>query len=264
MQAGGAGVAGLGILLLNLIAEQTGSAMTPTQHLAALVVFTAVVVVLVLAGRKNDKLARRVFAGIALGAWLLSSVFYVLPKNIEPDKSLPIQACDLLALFAVITLALPSRLMRAVMYFGGVGLTTQAFITPTSDIGGPGNIKFWIFWSLHGVVLATAIYVVAVDRFRPTVVDLRNASLFWGGYAVAMIALNYGTFVAGLNGGQGWYYGYLGPTLPEIVSGSILRHFGDWPVRPMVMMLFALSVFILIWLPWAVGRKVLCPHEQET
>lgn len=226
------------------------STFTTTHHLLSLGAFAMVVVVMVLSGRAHDKLTRRIGAVIGLGVWLLSGVFYTLPANIEPDKSLPIQACDLLALLAPLTLFRPSRLLQAVVYFGGFGLTTQAFVTPTSDIGGPDNIKFWIFWLLHGVILATAIYVVMVDRFRPAFEDLRNAVLFWGGYAIAMIALNYVTYLGGLNDGQGWYYGYLGPTLPDIVSGSVLKHLGEWPLRPLLMMLLAMSIFVLLYLPW--------------
>lgn len=222
--------------------------------MASLAVFVVLVVAMVVSGRINDKVTRRVGAAIGFGVWLLSAVFYTLPVNLEPDKSLPIQACDILVLLAPITLARPSRFLYAVVYFGGIGLTTQGFVSPTSDIGAPDNIKFWIFWLLHGTIVATAIYIIAVDRFHPQLKDLRNAVLFWGGYAIAMIALNYGTFTAGLNEGQGWYYGYLGPTLPDIVAGSVLRHLGEWPVRPVMMMLLGLSIFVLLYLPWPVYR----------
>lgn len=230
-----------------MLAEST---FTTTHHIGALVGFAVCTTVLVLAGRKDPTRTRWVFAGISLGAWLLSSVFYLLPAHIEPNVSLPIQACDLLALFAAITLALPSRFMKAVMYFGGFGMTTQAFATPTSDIGAPDNIKFWIFWLLHGVILATAIYIVVVDKFRPAFKDFRRASLFWLVYALAMIGLNYGTYLAGLNDGKGWYYGYLGPYVPDIVAGSVLRFLGEWPIRPLMMMLIILTIFTLLYLPW--------------
>lgn len=238
-----------------MLAEST---FTTTHHIGTLVGFALCTAALVAAGLKNDRVTRYVFATLSMGAWLLSSIFYVLPANIEPDKSLPIQACDLLALFAAITLVLPSRFMKAVMYFGGFGMTTQAFATPTSDIGAPDNIKFWIFWLLHGVILACAIYIVVVNKYRPAIKDFVTASVFWFIYALLMVALNYGTYAAGFNDGQGWYYGYLGPTLPEIVQGSILRHLGDWPVRPMLMMLIILAMFVLVYLPW-----VLIPKRKE-
>lgn len=226
------------------------STFTTTHHLLSLGTFALIVATMILSGRRYDKWTRYIAAAIGFGVWLLSAVYYTLPANIEPDKSLPIQACDLLVLLAPLALARPSRLMHAVVYFGGFGLTTQAFVTPTSDIGGPDNIKFWIFWMLHGVILSTAIYIVAVQRFRPQIKDLRNAVLFWFVYAVAMIGLNYSTYLGGLNDGQGWYYGYLGPTLPDIVAGSVLKHLGEWPVRPLMMMLLALAFFVMLYLPW--------------
>lgn len=228
------------------------STFTTTHHLLSLSTFTVVVVAMVLAGRRRDQLTRRIGAAIGFGVWLFSAVYYTLPANIEPDKSLPIQACDLLVLIAPLTLFRPSRFLQSVVYFGGFGLTTQAFLTPTSDIGGPDTIKFWIFWLLHDVIIATAIYVVAVDRFKPSLKDLRNAVLFWFVYAVAMISLNYGAHLGGLNDGQGWYYGYLGPELPGIVAGSVLKYLGEWPLRPLLMMLSGLVVFGLLYLPWPV------------
>lgn len=235
---------------------QSTSALTTTQHVCALIVFGVIVSLMVVMGRRHDRATRRTAAVIGMGIWLFSGIYYVMPAHLEPDKSLPIQACDLLALLAPLVLALPSRLVRTLVYFGGFGLTTQAFVTPTSDIGGPDNIKFWIFWTLHGSILATSIYIIAVDRYRPTLKDLSVAVLGWGGYALAMIALNYGTYRAGLNNGDGWYYGYLGPSLPDVVQGSVLKYLGPWPVRPVMMMLFGLVVFVLCWLPWAVAGRI--------
>jgi len=237
------------------VLAQAQSTFTPTHHAWSLAVFALFVAGLVVAGRHNDRLTRRLFAAVGLGVWLLSGVYYVLPANIELDKSLPIQACDVLVLLAPIVLAMPSRLMRAVVYFGGFGLTTQAFVTPTSDIGAPDNIKFWIFWLLHGTILATALYIVLVDRFRPTFRDLCTAVAFWFVYGVAMIALNYSTYLAGLNNGDGWYYGYLGPSLPDIVAGSVLKYLGPWPLRPFMVMLLALTLYVLLWLPWLLVPK---------
>lgn len=239
-----------------LAAAEAYSVFTPTHHAWSLVVFVVVVVGLVLAGRRWDVPTRRTIAAVGFGVWLLSGVYYVLPANLEPDKSLPIQACDLLALIAPLTLMLPSRLLRSVTYFGAFGLTAQAFATPVSGIGGPDSIKFWIFWLLHGVIVGTAIYLVAVDRFRPSFSDLRRAVIFWGVYAIAMIALNFGTYVGDLNHGDGWYYGYLGPSIPQEASGTILSKLGPWPLRPLMMMLVALTIFVLLWLPWAAAQWI--------
>jgi hypothetical integral membrane protein (TIGR02206 family) len=230
-----------------LLAQST---FTTTHHLLSLGTFVVVVVAILAAGRSHDQLTRRIVASVGLGVWLLSGVYYLLPANIEPHMSLPIQACDVLALLAPLALWRPSRWLYAAVYFGGFAFTTQAFMTPTSDIGGPDNIKFWIFWLLHGSIVATAIYIVTIDRFRPRLRDLRNAVFFWGVYTVAMISLNYGTYLGGLNGGQGWYYGYLGPTLPDVVADSILKHLGQWPIRPLMMMLLAFVIFMLLYLPW--------------
>ena len=76
------------------------STFTTTHHLLSLGTFALVVVAMILAGRHNDKRTRLIAAAVGFGVWLLSAVYYTLPANLEPDKSLPIQACDLLVLLA--------------------------------------------------------------------------------------------------------------------------------------------------------------------
>lgn len=234
------------------------SEFTGTHHLWSLGVFAAVMAAMIVSGRRSDRATRRVMAGFGFAVWLLSSIYYLLPANIEPDKSLPIQACDILGLLAPIYLLLPSRWLQSVVYFGGFGLTTQAFVTPVVDTG-PDTLVFWIFWLLHGVILAASIYIVAVEGFRPAFKDYRNAVAVWCGYALAMVALNFATHAAGLNNGDGWYYGYLGPSIPDEAADSVLKFLGPWPVRPLAMMGLALGFFTLLYVPW-----LLVPKRKET
>ncbi|MEM9021098.1 MAG: TIGR02206 family membrane protein [Planctomycetota bacterium] len=195
-------------------------------------------------GEKQALLMARTLGVLGIGIWVTSGVFYSIPPQLKPEESLPIQACDLLALIAAVAMLRPVRLLRAVTYFGAFGLTLQAFLTPVIDTG-PDTMKFYMFWLLHISIVFCAVFDVVVRGFRPTGRDLLVAVAWWAGYALIMIGVNYPT---------GWYYGYLGPKIPPNAEDTILKHLGPWPVRPLSMMALALILFTLLWLPWAIFR----------
>lgn len=218
---------------------------TRAHHLLVVLGFAVMLVTMVVAGRRSPGPTRVAVAVYGAACWLLSAFYFASYDRVDLAQSLPIQACDLLAFFAPLSVVLRARWLKAVVYFGGFGLTTQAFFTPVIQTG-PDTLRFWVFWALHSEIVLTAVYLVAVDRFRPGWRDLLSASIFWTAYALTMIAINIKT---------GWYYGYLGPEIPPSAEDSILRFLGPWPVRPMVMMLMGATLFVLLWLPWLFVSK---------
>lgn len=232
------------------------SVFTPAQHLAMLMVTVGVMVATITLGRLGERAERWVRWALAVVGVLIyigSGLYFVLSPaemdeagRIKMNESLPIQACDVLALLAPLSLVLHSRLLRAVVYFGAFGLTTQAFLTPVIDTG-PETQKFWAFWLLHMSIVVCAVFDLAVGRYRPGFGDWWRAVAFWAVYAVSMILLNLST---------GWFYGYLSREIPPNAANSVLKHLGPWPYRPMVMMGIVLALFTLLWLPWALWRRV--------
>lgn len=220
---------------------------TGADHLAMLLVTGGVLFAVIALGRSGcEPQVRRGLAAAGVLIWLASGLYYTLwPGQLKLEESLPIQACDLLALFAPLALVLDSRWLRAIAYFGAIGLTTQAFFTPVIDTG-PATAKFWIFWLLHMSILVCAVFDLAVGGYRPSAKDLLRAVAFWLAYALGMIVLNTST---------GWYYGYLSPEIPDNAQDSVLRHLGDWPVRPIVMIGIVTAIFVVLWLPFALRRK---------
>lgn len=234
-----------------LLAE---SVFTPTHHLVVLVLFVATITAVLWYGRRGERQARvtaRRMGLLGIGIWLISGIYYSIPPELKPHESLPIQACDLLALIAAITMLRPVRVLRAVTYFGSFGLTLQAFITPVITTG-PDTMKFYIFWLLHASIISCALFDLVVRRYRPAFRDLLLAVGAWAVYGVLMMALNYSTFKMGLNGDRGWYYGYLSPIIPPNAENTVLQFLGPWPIRPIAVMALALTLFTLLWLPWAV------------
>ncbi|MFI4862476.1 MAG: TIGR02206 family membrane protein [Phycisphaerales bacterium JB063] len=230
------------------------SVFTPASHVAMLFATAWLVFSAAALGRVGcEKSVRWSLAVLGVLVWIGSGLFFSLwptemgeGGGMKLEESLPIQACDLLALLAPVSLVVGSKWLRAIVYFGAVGLTTQAFLTPVIDTG-PDTLRFWVFWAVHISILVCAMFELIAGGYRPDVFALLRAVAFWAVYAVAMVILDAYT---------GWYYGYLGPEIPETAEDSILQYLGDWPVRPAVMMGVVLAIFVVIWLPWGLVRLV--------
>ena len=122
------------------------------DHVAMLVLTAGLTAAAVLAARCGlERGVRRTLAAAGVLIYVGSGLYFTLSPvemnaqgHIKLEESLPIQACDLLALIAPMALIWRGRVLRAVAYFGAMGLTTQAFFTPVIDTG-PETAKFWVF-----------------------------------------------------------------------------------------------------------------------
>jgi len=183
--------------------------------------------------------------------------FYLWPGNFDPIESLPIHICDLAVWIAPVALLTQRRWLRTLLYFFGIGLSTQAFVTPVVD-GGVAGVRYWLFWIGHTQIVGSAIYDVGVLGYRPRFKDLLFAAASLIVYALAVTPIN---LVWGLN------YGYIGNYTPE--RPTLIDRLGPWPFRLLPMFALALTVFTLAWAVWAIpaalrGRKVQpdnCPTE---
>jgi hypothetical integral membrane protein (TIGR02206 family) len=95
------------------------------------------------------------------------------PKH-DPLTTWPLQLCHWVALADAIVLAAPWRPLRAVAYFCGLALCTQAIFTP-SLVEGPAHWPFWFFWTTHAMIVAVPAYDIAARGFRPSWADWRVA-----------------------------------------------------------------------------------------
>lgn len=225
---------------------------------ALMVIASAVVIgVLVMLGRgrmrRGDEIGERRVAWVwAMGVIVVdvwSLVYWVLPGQLDIRKSLPLELCDLAALVAPVALLLGRseghRWSRRLLYFWGLGLSTQAFITPTTHFES-GAVRFWLFWALHAGIVGSALYDVIVRRFRPTGRDL----MLGVGVTAAWCA---GVFLLNIALGHGANYGYVGQGNPGVVT--IVDVLGAWPLRVVWMSVIVIVWMTVLWGVWGVWGK---------
>jgi hypothetical integral membrane protein (TIGR02206 family) len=179
---------------------------------------------------------------ICVNVW---SLFYWLqPEHFDIRNSFPLHLCDMGMLLAPLLFLTRWRPIRALMYFWGIGLSTQAFITPTL-LNGIGHPRYWLFWLGHLAIVGSAIYDIVVRRFRPTIRDLLTAlgiTLAW------YIAVGF------LNVHLRSNYGYNGPVAPE--RPTIIDSLGPWPARAVILGLIAVAWFGVLWAIWPISAKL--------
>lgn len=186
----------------------------------------------------------RWLGGCLLALWVVYNVYYFHPVHFDWGVSLPLHACDVIALAAGLMLVYPVRIVRSVVYFSAIGLTTQALITPVGNQD-PAALRFWLYWLLHGGIIAASVYDIAIRGYRPLVRDLRH---------VVWVDLLYFIAIFPLDAVFGWNYGYLGPDALD--EATVLDLLGPWPLRAFAVLgLVVLVQLIMLLLGGAVRRR---------
>ncbi len=195
---------------------------------------------------RGSRFERRFRASWAIAIVLTEIVAYawwLQPAHFRWEWTLPLHLCSIVVWIAPIALLLDWRIPRALLYFWGLALCLQGFVSPIRQ-DGLASPPFWFFWLNHLEIVGSAVYMVWVLQFRPSGRD----------YAVAVIGgLAYVALVVPLDAWFGWNYGALGRDLPG--TQSVLDHLGPWPWRVGVMVLIGATVSGLLWLVWELPRR---------
>lgn len=194
------------------------------------------------AGRTSDlQRGQRALALFILGFNGMVQLYRWTPDRWNIDVSLPFHLCDFAWMAAGIALWTRGRLWRALVFYWGLGLSWQAFATPTLDWG-PASLAFWSFWILHWGIVVTALAEVIVFDFRPTFADWRRTVLVTLGLFFAVLAFNLAFDTP---------YFFNSPDDGH-VAGTPIALLGAWPLRLLWLGLIVTGLFALM--TW-IGRR---------
>ncbi len=177
-------------------------------------------------------------------AWqTMATVWYLLPRNFDWYESLPLHLCDLAAWVAPLALLTQKRWLRTLLYFWGIGLSTQAFLTPVVE-GGHGDFRYWLFFIGHTQIVGSALYDVVVLGYRPRLRDWGIVTLLTLAWIVPVTAFN---LLMDVN------YGYTGRMTPG--GTTVLDYLGPWPWRLGTMFVLTQVLWGVVCVPWVVVAK---------
>lgn len=167
------------------------------------------------------------FAGVVLGWNLLGDLWWVMPGNWDLGVSLPLHVCDLTNLVLPFAIWTRNRVLLAVTVLWGLGLSSQAFVTPTLTEP-PEDLRFWLFWAAHTNIAAGCFVIAGGIDFRPGWRDWRLVTVVGVVVLAALMVFNH---LAGTN------YGYVAGTHPS--RPTLIDHLGPWPQRVVWLFLIA-------------------------
>jgi len=217
-------------------------------HWTMLVLTVVGSVVLVVVGRRiRGKPAASavsvVFAVVLLVITVIHLIHGLLPGNFRMQGSIPLQLSDLLRF--VSAYALWRRVWAtALVYYWGLTFNPQSLITPNLHYTWSPLYDFFMYWSLHILVMWAAIYLTWGLGHRPT----------WRSYWIGIIAtLCWAVFTFTFNVVAGTNYGFLNATP---ASASLLDVMGPWPIYLLSAFVAMFVIWALITWPWMIIARV--------
>ncbi len=157
------------------------------------------------------------------------------------DNLLPLHLCDFAAIVAGFALITRRPILLTLTYFWGIAATTQALLTPAITIG-PPELPYVHFFFQHFAVVAAALYIPIVLKWRPLMpwwkspVIVFVLSIFYQGFALLINTML----------GTNFAFASRPPDNP-----SLIDHLGPWPLYLFAMQGLALVLFLLLALPFA-------------
>jgi hypothetical integral membrane protein (TIGR02206 family) len=217
-------------------------------HAVAVVALVTTVWVLVTLRRTWGRSLDRALALVAFVIFLVVNAWPLLPRHFDLSWSLPIHVCDITTGCVPLAL-LGRRTPRALLYFWGLGLSTQGFITPDLQ-DGPAKAGFWMFWLAHFSVVGGGLYDVTARGYRPAWRDWRAAVGIGVAYILVLLAID---LSLGVN------YGYVGRGTPG--QPTLVDALGPWPWRVPAIVALAVATMTLLMVPWHLVARTTRPRS---
>jgi hypothetical integral membrane protein (TIGR02206 family) len=173
-----------------------------------------------------------IISEISLHAWLWSIEEWTI------QYSLPFHLSSISILLSAALLLTKNYSLFEFTYFAGVGSALQAMLTPDISSYTFPHFRYVHFFISHGGIVVANMFIVIVEKYRPTAKSVWKAFLYLNLYTFFVFLLNY--LIEG-------NYMYISekPTNP-----SILDFLGPWPLYLMPLEMIAITTFIFLYLPF--------------
>jgi len=201
-------------------------------------------------GTAREGLLRRAWAWLVLAGQGVLAIYFMWPATFDLRVSLPLHICDIAGWISGLAMLTGRRRLRVILYYWGIVLSTQAFLTPV-DRSGYASAGYWAFWGLHLMIIGSAVYDIVVLRFRPTWRECREAVMITASYTACILLLN---IALGTN------YVYVGKSTPH--NPTIIDHLGQWPLRVVWIGLIVTAGFALFTAIWPSAWKHPAPARD--
>lgn len=170
---------------------------------------------------------------IAWHAWNFSTGQWTI------QTMLPLHLCSVFVFLNSAMLVFRNFSIYEFAYFMGISGALQAVLTPDAGQYGFPHFRFFQVFISHGCIITSAIYMTAVEGFRPTWKSIPRVLGWCAVYAAVVEVIN---FAIGSN------YLFIAHK-PE--TASVLDVLPPWPWYLPIIFIFALVCCFILYLPFA-------------
>lgn len=216
-----------------------------TAHLAAIAMLVLLNLSFFLLRRNPDdhlrRMVRYAMATILLGNELAWHVWNAAVGQWEIQTMLPLHLCSVFVYLSAYMLYRRSGKIFEYAYFLGIGGAIQAVLTPDLGLYDFPHFRYFQTFISHGLIVSAALYMVIVERMRPT----------WKSFLRVLVWTNaYMLIVAMINPLIDSNYLFTAHP-PE--TASLIDVLGPWPWYLLSMEAIGFVLFFLMYLPFAIG-----------
>ena len=225
---------------------QPGFQLFGTAHLVTLVLIVAAALLLPLAVRFWRPSAARLGAYVLAALLLAQEGVQLLLEAKRAGLSvelLPLQLCTMAVYLTAWMLISRAPRVYEVVYFWGLGGSTQALVTPDLAQGFPAP-AFLLFFLGHGLVIVGVLYGAIVFRLRPYPASILRVIALTLAAAAAVFFVN-------LWLGTNFMYLMAKPPHP-----SLLDWFGPWPWYWLGLIGVGLITFLVLYMPFLIADRI--------
>lgn len=178
-----------------------------------------------------------ILSEISLHAWLWSIGEWTI------QYSLPFHLSSISILLSAALLLTKSFSLFEFTCFAGVGSALQAMLTPDISVYTFPHFRYVHFFISHGGIVVANMFIVFVEKYRPTAKSVWKAFLYLNLYTFFVFLLNY--LIEG-------NYMYISE---KPVNPSMLDYLGPWPLYLIPLEVIAIATFVLLYLPFWFCKK---------
>ncbi|MEC7984786.1 MAG: TIGR02206 family membrane protein [Myxococcota bacterium] len=200
---------------------------------------------------KHEFKLRLLLSTLIFGQEIHMWCYRLLDGSYDVLKHLPLHMCGLSICLMPLMLYTQNKKLFAVLYFWGMGGATQALLTPTVN-STTEAFYFYQFFYAHGLIVVCVLYAAFQFRLQLYFSDLLRA------VATSLAIL---PVIGLINWLLGSNYFYLAGK-PD--GKTILDFMGPWPwyIIPLVGLGFV--IFLIVYIPFPISRKLFSQPQTNT
>ena len=164
-----------------------------TAHLIALVSIVMLNIFLLRYKTRSESERSKIRWTMAIILWINELGFHIWNASVEQwniQTMLPLHVCSVLVWLGGVMLVTKNYTIYEFAYFMGIGGALQALLTPDLGIYGFPHYRFFQTFISHGLIVTSAIYMTAVEGFRPTWKSLGRIFIGMNIYLVIVFFIN--------------------------------------------------------------------------